>query len=534
MFRQIAGFEFRYHVRSPLFWVTDSHLRPADVRLDRVRQRPHWRHRGKRQEELAVRSGRDAADHGHLRGVHHGGVRVERRRPRRRDGIRTDCPLDPRLQIRLPVRPVHGSVRGRVRGIYQRPAGPAARIGHAMARSRDAGAISTGRLSLRLLRGRAAHPRGDGGILLRARDDHALDVRHLHRPRRDADDLFRVRGVLVAPRIRAHRGADRSVRRGGVRLRDEVLDRGRAQHPAARDCRPDPVEPRHLVQRRLRLPDRRLAALSSRTQGRQQVQKAGSRTGGAARTRSGYQPPAGEAATRCRNRPNAAPGAGAVRHEGGLPKPGILRPARHRLHQFDWRPVVRQPGSVRERVLPRDAPDDSDAQRGVHADPVDRGDLLRRRARLARARTADPGTGRCDTGPRVDVRASESAGDYAGPAGNGCRRNSGRYRRPDFQRIHALRARELSHLVRPALDDRRHAARRPRPVHSGARAAQVRGLAGDAGGDRVADRARPARLRAQSLSICGRPGRSAVRHERPGSLSPRTAPGFARTGPPRR
>ena len=202
---------------------------------------------------------------------------------------------------------------------------------------------------------RAADPRVMAGILLRARDDHALDVRHLHRPRRDADDLFRVRGVLLAPRIRAHRRADRSVRRGSVRLRDEVLDGGRAQHPAARDCRRDPVEPRHLVQRRLRLPGRRLAALSSRTQGRQEVQKAGSRTGGAARTRSGYQPPAGEAATRCRNRANAAPGAGAVRHEGGLPKPGVLRPARHRLPQLDWRPVVRQRGSVRERVLPGDA-----------------------------------------------------------------------------------------------------------------------------------------------------------------------------------
>ena len=136
-----------------------------------------------------------------------------------------------------------------------------------------------------------------------------------------------------------------------------------------------------------------------------------------------YQPPAGEAATRCRDRPSPAPGAGAVRHEGGLPKPGVLRPARHRLHQFDWRPVVRQPGSVRQRVLPGDAPDDPDAQRRVHDDPVDRGDLLRRRARMARARTADPGTGRCDTGPGLDVRASEGPGDHAGPAGHGCRRN---------------------------------------------------------------------------------------------------------------
>ena len=37
----------------------------------------------------------------------------------------------------------------------------------------------------------------------------------------------------------------------------------------------------------------------------------------------------------------------------------------------------------------------------------------------------------------------KDAGDHAGPAGHGCRRNSGRCRRPDFQGIHALRAREL-------------------------------------------------------------------------------------------
>ena len=126
--------------------------------------------------------------------------------------------------------------------------------------------------------------------------------------RRAADDVFRVRRVLFAPRIRAHRGAARSVRRGGVWLRDEVLDGRRAQHAAAGDCRRDPVEPRHLAQCGLRVPGRRLVALSSRTKGRQEIQEAGSRAGVAARSRSGKQQAAGGTASRCRGR--ACPAAG--------------------------------------------------------------------------------------------------------------------------------------------------------------------------------------------------------------------------------
>ena len=70
------------------------------------------------------------------------------------------------------------------------------------------------------------------------------------------------------------------------------------------------------------LPDRRLAALSSRTEGRQEIQKAGSRAGGAARTRSG-----------ARSRPLAEP-----RHDAATARTQLLALAR-----FDMKAVFRSP-----------------------------------------------------------------------------------------------------------------------------------------------------------------------------------------------
>ena len=46
MFRQIAGFELRYHAALAALLGHGAHLRPADVRRDRVRQRPHRRYAG--------------------------------------------------------------------------------------------------------------------------------------------------------------------------------------------------------------------------------------------------------------------------------------------------------------------------------------------------------------------------------------------------------------------------------------------------------------------------------------------------------
>ena len=85
MFAKIAAFELRYQVRSPLFWVTALIfflLTFGSITSDSVRIGGIG---GNVNKNSPFAVGRDAADHGHLRGVHHGGVRVQRRRARRRD-----------------------------------------------------------------------------------------------------------------------------------------------------------------------------------------------------------------------------------------------------------------------------------------------------------------------------------------------------------------------------------------------------------------------------------------------------------------
>ena len=323
---------------------------------------------------------------------------------------------------------------------------------------------------------------------------------------------FVVDRVLRATRVRAHRGAGRSVRPGRVRARDEVLDRGRAQHPAAADCRPDPVEPRRsgsasascFLAAAWLLYRPRTARASSRRFSKRTVEPAAQRA-----RRAGHR------ASRRRSRDT-------------MPRPS--RTQLLALARFDMTAVFRSPaffvllgiGFINSIGGLWFANEDlygnpfypvtrlmiQTLNGAFTLDPADRRDLLRRRAGLARSRTAAARNGRCDAGARLGVRAAQDPRDHAGAAGDGRGRIVGALSPSRFCRGYT-RFELGNYLVWYVLpvDDRRHAARRARGVHSGARAAQVRRLAGDAAVDRVADRARPARLRAQPLSI-RRPART--------------------------
>ncbi len=235
--------------------------------------------------------------------------------------------------------------------------------------------------------------------------------------------------VLLAPRVRARRGADRPVRPRRPGPGDQVLDRRRAQHAAAGIHRLHPVEPRAVDRRRLCAARARLDAVLARAPGAVAWLRRKALASKDAEP-AVVTPPTGtvaaSAATTVRGslatrRLVAALGADEIRHDRRGPQPGLHRAARHRLRERDRLAVVRR-RDLRQHDPSGHAGDDRDAERRVHDHPADHRDLLRGRAGLARPRPAHARDHRLDAGPRLGVRGAEDPRDLAGAVRHARRR----------------------------------------------------------------------------------------------------------------
>jgi len=419
-------------------------LRRGDAVDGRGRRRdPEREHRVRQRQDLDQLAVRDLADRRVPRDVRaHGDGRA--RRPRGAAGLRASHRgvLLHRAdrQVAAAGRPLRRRAPRAGAGVREHGARRVRRNAAAQPRSRTARTDAPRCVRHPLLHGAAAQSRLDRRTVLLRGGAVASHASGVSRQRDPARRLPRLAGPAARHRQQAPRVHDRSVRRGRHGARHRVLEHRRAEYPAGSVRRLPAVEPPAVDRRRragdgvLPLPLPFCLSRGPRTQGQGRCRRGRSGTRGAAR--------------------GAPRGAGPRARARAAAAHGVALPARHRAQRVLRRVRARRRAvpdrhehharqHLRHRDVARDLPDGRahvGHVRGVHARDHH---VLRRRARVARARASlRPDHRRA---ARADVAAAlRQAAGIDGRAGDPRMRAAAvRRRDPDRQGLSPLRDRPV-------------------------------------------------------------------------------------------